>query len=80
MGESDITVHELLGGKHIWNMYKNKGISCSMEFIDLTSWNKYTFIDYVYGGLTTSLYVGCDFSLGNKSWKDRFSLHYVDEH
>ena len=78
MGEADFSVADLVTAeKRVFNIYKGKGIFGKLEFVSVKQWNKYTFIDYVYGGLTTSLYLAVDFSLGNKSWKDPMSLHYV---
>ena len=42
-------------------------------------WNKYQFIDYIHGGMTVSLFVAIDFSLGNKHPTNPFSLHYINE-
>ena len=44
----------------------------------MREWNKYAFIDYIYGGMTVSVFVGMDFTNGNKPWKDPYSLHYVN--
>jgi hypothetical protein len=44
-----------------------------IEIVNIKHWNKYQFIDYIYGGMTVSLFVAVDFSIGNKKY------HFIDE-
>ena len=50
-----------------------------LKIIKMNIWNQYAFMDYIHGGMSLSLFVAVDFTLGNKNWKDPHSLHYVDE-
>jgi len=39
-----------------------------LKFIKMEIWNKYAFMDYIHGGMSLSLFVACDFTVGNKPW------------
>ena len=56
-----------------------KQLAGKVEVVKMEEWHKYQFIDYILGGMTVSLFLAIDFSLGNKHYKDPYSLHYIDE-
>ena len=65
-------------GKDLF-VYKNKNLIGRIESSVAEEFHKYQFIDYIHGGMTVSLFVAIDFSLGNKHPSDPYSLHYQNE-
>ena len=75
-----MSVHDMEHSKtKCFNVYINKVLKGVIEVVSIELWNKYAFIDYIYGGMTVSLFVAIDFSLGNKNWSKPDSLHYISE-
>jgi hypothetical protein len=80
LGSAEMSVHDMVNPKKkCFNVYINKVLKGVIEVVDIKLWNKYAFIDYIYGGMTVSLFVAIDFSLGNKNWSKPDSLHYISD-
>ena len=47
--------------------------------LEISEFTKYEYIDYIYGGMTLSLFMAIDFTAGNLSYKNTHSLHYLSE-
>ena len=60
-------------GKFSLNVFNKKVVAGVIELIELKLWNKYQFIDYIYGGMTVSLFLAVDFSIGNTKY------HHIDK-
>lgn len=67
LGECEFSILGLkTSKKNKFNCYKKKALTGIIELVDLTEWNKYSFLDYIYGGLTVSLYLAIDMTKANK--------------
>lgn len=65
-------------GKDLF-VYHKKNLIGRIESSVAEEFHKYQFIDYIHGGMTISLFVAIDFSLGNKDPKNPYSYHYMNE-
>lgn len=80
LGTAEMSIHDMVHSKvKSFSVYIGKIYKGMIEVVDIEIWNKYAFIDYIYGGMTVSLFVAIDFSLGNKNWSKTDSLHYLSE-
>ena len=50
-----------------------------LQVTDISEYTKYEYIDYIYGGMSLSLFMAIDFTIGNLSYKNPYSLHYLPE-
>jgi hypothetical protein len=81
LGKAEFCLNDVIRdniNQHV-NVYLNKVPMGKIETTLAKEWNKYQFIDYIHGGMTVSLFVAIDFSLGNKHPSNPFSLHYINE-
>ena len=75
-----MSVYDMVNARNkCFNVYIGKVYKGQVEVISVEEWNKYAFIDYIYGGMTVSLFVAIDFSLGNKNWSKTDSLHFISD-
>lgn len=80
LGCAEMSVLSMINSKTgIFNVYIGKSLRGEIHVAEIKEWNKYAFIDYIYGGMTVSLLVAIDFTLGNKNWSQADSLHYISE-
>lgn len=69
LGQAEMSILSMLKSKtNEFNVYVGKSLRGNIQVSKLEEWNKYSFIDYIYGGMTVSLIVAVDFTLGNKNW------------
>jgi hypothetical protein len=80
LGETDFSINQIKKSKsRAFSSYSMKNLVGKLHVVTLKEWNAYQFIDYIHGGMTVSLYLAIDFSLGNKDFNDPFSLHYIND-